>query len=246
MTLVASRIRSASVSSDDVHSVVNQLFEVLYIGKVVVSTKKAPPTFIDDAVKKFEEIAKIEKEAAEEESRRRHESSASIQSLPANLENMVSVKENELLEQTNKTSSSSDSDEAFACSGEAKDCSNSSIATTIETFESSHGSTGLRAIIDSSRSSLYDDNLDGSRGNGGFPSMLNCRARSGSEACKIAQDTTENLQRLMTHQNLSRKNRTMLIHIGQNELALISLDRKSPIFEWKFKDISFCSQVISI
>ena len=34
------------------------LYEVLYIGKVVVSTKKAPPSFIDDAVAKFEEITR--------------------------------------------------------------------------------------------------------------------------------------------------------------------------------------------
>ena len=34
------------------------LYEVLYIGKVVVSTKKAPPSFIDDAVAKFDEISK--------------------------------------------------------------------------------------------------------------------------------------------------------------------------------------------
>ena len=34
------------------------LYEVLYIGKVVVSTKKAPPSFIDDAVAKFDEISR--------------------------------------------------------------------------------------------------------------------------------------------------------------------------------------------
>jgi len=34
------------------------LYEVLYVGKVVVSTKKAPPSFIDDAVAKFDEASK--------------------------------------------------------------------------------------------------------------------------------------------------------------------------------------------
>jgi len=34
------------------------LYEVLYIGKVVVSTKKAPPSFIDDAVAKFDEVTR--------------------------------------------------------------------------------------------------------------------------------------------------------------------------------------------
>ena len=34
------------------------LYEVLYVGKVVVSTKKAPPSFIDDAVAKFDEVSR--------------------------------------------------------------------------------------------------------------------------------------------------------------------------------------------
>jgi len=34
------------------------LYEVLYIGKVVVATKKAPPSFIDDAVAKFDEATR--------------------------------------------------------------------------------------------------------------------------------------------------------------------------------------------
>ena len=34
------------------------LYEVLYIGKVVVSTKKAPPSFIDNAVAKFDEVSR--------------------------------------------------------------------------------------------------------------------------------------------------------------------------------------------
>jgi hypothetical protein len=38
-------------------SAASHLYEVLYVGKVVVSTKKAPPTFIDDAVSKFEELS---------------------------------------------------------------------------------------------------------------------------------------------------------------------------------------------
>ena len=59
------------------------------------------------------------------------------------------------------------------------------------------------------------------------------------------------LQRFAMHQrtraassdSAQQRNRTMLIQVGQNELSLISLDRKTVIFERHFKDISFCSQV---
>jgi len=43
--------------SDSSGSATN-LYEVLYVGKAVVSTKKAPPSFIDDAVAKFDEVSK--------------------------------------------------------------------------------------------------------------------------------------------------------------------------------------------
>ena len=42
----------------DSSGLATNLYEVLYIGKVVVSTKKAPPSFIDDAVAKFDEVSK--------------------------------------------------------------------------------------------------------------------------------------------------------------------------------------------
>lgn len=42
----------------DLSGPATNLYEVLYIGKVVVSTKKAPPSFIDDAVAKFDEVSR--------------------------------------------------------------------------------------------------------------------------------------------------------------------------------------------
>jgi len=42
---------------DDSSGSATNLYEVLYVGKVVVSTKKAPPSFIDDAVAKFNDVS---------------------------------------------------------------------------------------------------------------------------------------------------------------------------------------------
>ncbi|XP_067141731.1 TBC1 domain family member 1-like isoform X2 [Centruroides vittatus] len=69
----------------------SQQYEVLYVGKIKVSHKRAPPTFIDEAVEKF----KIFK-AQQQEGRQRHGSGASISSLSHNLDMSEKTKEEEL------------------------------------------------------------------------------------------------------------------------------------------------------
>jgi len=74
------------------------------------------------------------------------------------------------------------------------------------------------------------------------------------EQRKVSTGAATDLQRIAMQQRAraassdtaDQRNRTMLIQVGQNELSLISLDRKTVIFERHFKDISFCSQVIKI
>jgi len=67
------------------------LYEVLFVGSVLVSSKKTPPTFIDEVIDKFQEQQKV----AEFE-RRRNASGTSVHSLPTDLEVTVGVCENEL------------------------------------------------------------------------------------------------------------------------------------------------------
>ncbi|XP_035209775.1 TBC1 domain family member 4-like, partial [Stegodyphus dumicola] len=63
-----------------------QQYEVLYLGRIKVSGKRAPPSFIDDAVEKFR-LYELEKARNQQNSgRRRHGSGASISSLPHNLD----------------------------------------------------------------------------------------------------------------------------------------------------------------
>lgn len=54
--------RVASEPSSPPAAASSNLYDVVYIGKVVVATKKAPPTFVDDAVKKFDELARRDNE----------------------------------------------------------------------------------------------------------------------------------------------------------------------------------------
>lgn len=234
----------------------HQLYEVIYVGKVLVPNKKAPPTFIDDAVKKFEEFGRLQKLAMTAEERslgvgRRHESSTSIQSVPLDLGRVVPVKENELLAQVLRSDndSGSGSDDAFAGPGDRVLFGGSSGGSTMTrasdgtdiSCECNSGVTDVKCVVDS-RESLFNECVQ----------VVDLSGLGASEATstKVSHDgATYSGQHLLMQERIggsggqAPKNRTMLIQVGQQQLALISLDHKSIIFERKFKDISFCSQV---
>jgi len=169
--------------------------------------------------------------------RQRLESDASVQSLPADLERIVSIYENELSAQTCSKAGfrasvdsilSSGSDEAFLGMN----------ASALHNTEAAQALGTDGDVSCSSRESLYDDSdarkthVQGEHQRasvcGGIDLQrfaMQQRARAASSDCS------------------EQRNRTMLIQVGQNELSLISLDRKTVIFERHFKDISFCSQV---
>ena len=168
--------------------------------------------------------------------RKRLESDASVQSLPADLERVVSICENELSGQASTkpgfrasidSTLSSGSDEAFLGV-------NTSGTPNVDAAQTS-GTDG--DVSCSSRESLYD---------GGDSQKMH------GEHQKVLPGGGIDLQRFVMHQRTraassdtaEQRNRTMLIQVGENELTLISLDRKTVIFERHFKDISFCSQVI--
>jgi len=175
--------------------------------------------------------------------RQRLESDASVQSLPADLERVVSMYENELSAQTSSVNTgfrasvdstlSSGSDDAFTSS------TNTSAAQNSDAAQSSFGAD--RDVSCSSPESLFD---------GG--ELRKSHTGSQAEHSKASMSGGLDLQRFAMQQraratssdsSAEHRNRTMLIQVGQNELALISLDRKTVIFERHFKDISFCSQV---
>lgn len=74
-------------------------YEVMYVGKVKVSSKKITSDYLDDLVTRLQEkeISHFKQQHQEEVNQRsRHASGASVKSLPGNLETSVSVMENEL------------------------------------------------------------------------------------------------------------------------------------------------------
>ena len=213
-----------------------QLFEVLYVGKVHVSTKKAPPTFIDEAVSKF-----LDYEEKKDVQRRRNHSGSSERSLPGNLDNTgVNIKESELAWQRNKlgagATSSTDSNLSTG-SG----CDNSTLegAGMLLLQNQNLGGSQTSGSEDSipERLSTTEQRLTASNNNEG----------GGAGVAPVPQGskvvTTESLQRQVVMGQTTQRNRTMLLQIGYTDVCLISPDRKTTIFDRKFKDISFCSQV---
>jgi len=149
----------------------------------------------------------------------------------------VSVCENELSAQTSlkagfrasvDSTLSSGSDEAFVGAN--------ALATPNTDAALTSGTDG--DVSCSSRESLYDGGDSRKmHGQGEHPKV------SLSGGIDLQRLAMQRRTRAASSDNTEHRNRTMLIQVGQNELALISLDRKTVIFERHFKDISFCSQV---
>ncbi len=245
------------------------LCEVMYVGKVAVTHKKAPPTFIDEAVERFRDFEEKKKEDRAA-IRRRNESGDSVRSLPSDLEKTVTIQENHLESQTSKKSSSS---ETFPVAAMEDDIplggSSSSLAlkTALQqlqnTSDASNVSKPKRSPPDALQKSDPKPGGASSQSGGGDthsePQLLSASQDSithslvsqhvgqgdGHGTLNVDVHDQENLQRaaVLNQAPIARKNRTMLIQVGQNEVSLISPDRKRVIFERKFRDISFCSQV---
>jgi len=168
--------------------------------------------------------------------RQRLESDTSVQSLPADLERVMSMYENELSAQTGVKAGFRASVDSTLSSG-SDDAFTSANTSNADAAARTSGTDG--DVSCSSPESLFD----------GSESR---KVHSQAEHPKASTSGGVDLQRLAMQQraratstdnSAEHRNRTMLIQVGQNELALISLDRKTVIFERHFKDISFCSQV---
>lgn len=248
VTAVRGRLQSQP-SEDSVQSP-SRFFEVLYVGKVVLSTKNAPPTFIDDAVKKFEEYEQVQRQEEEEETRMRRESNASVPSLSSNPEKSIIMEETSelrrqmLSDQGSSTegTQSSESEDAFSESNE--NVSSLDVNCSLVTSLSGNGSPAI--LSPGSVLDVPSGGLDA------MPSASNGNAGTKQVSCdnheRIPLKMTDGQETGAPKRSLPSQDsriRTMLIQIGPSELSLISLDRKTTIFERQFKDISFCSQGIS-
>jgi len=170
--------------------------------------------------------------------RKRLESDASIQSLPADLERVVSICENELSVQTSSKAGLRGSVDSTLSSG-SDDAFFDPNIPAVQSTDAARTRVTDRDISFGSRESLSDgSDARKTQGQNEHQKVLSC-GRIGLQRFAMRQRA-----RAASSDGTEQRNRTMLIQVGQSELCLISLDRKSVIFERHFRDISFCSQVI--
>ncbi|XP_069129289.1 TBC1 domain family member 4-like [Argopecten irradians] len=215
-------------------------YEVMYVGRAKLNTKKITCVHIDELCHKLSEKEKERKQKQEEqnERRQRHASGASVKSLPASLDEVVSVTENELGAQNERLrgntihidSPSSSADDLSGCSDGISSSEN--VLENSGHFSHSNSGGGLSGSGDS-REELCDlvtrDPL--SHSNSGDLDQGHKELHvhfSDSHHCESSRDNP---------------NKTMLFCLGASDISLISLDKKSTILDRRFKDISSVSQV---
>ncbi|XP_046369394.2 TBC1 domain family member 1-like isoform X2 [Haliotis rufescens] len=200
-------------------------FEVMFIGRTQVATRKVPTSFIDELVERFDARGDEQKlRAQEQEQRQRHASGTSVRSLPASLEDMVCVTENNLCRQQERLQLHYDSAESSTDELASGDTYGSS-------SENVHGSSnGL-----SNSCQGPDLKVGQSADSDGSKEHLN-----GEEEHEVFVSRSSNVLKNEAPRN--EASRVMLLQIGRKDLTLISPDKKQPVLERKFKDISFVSQ----
>ena len=216
-----------------------KLFEVLYIGKVLVSETRTPATFIDEAVAKFQQYEETRRLDHRDLDRHRHASGASIRSLPSNLERSVTVKENELGRQVPRMSEFNGSSD-----------SNISVGTASST-ESEHSMGSIDLLSSNLRCDLNEPNI----AEGSMKTLVDshvaglnqddCHKPGGMHISNgDVQEGYNSASKVSNSRRLQgRRNHTMLFQIGATDVCLISTDKKTVILQRKFRDISFCVKV---
>ncbi|XP_033744156.1 TBC1 domain family member 4-like [Pecten maximus] len=214
-------------------------YEVMYVGRAKLNTKKITCVHIDELCHKLSEKEKERKQKQEEqnERRQRHASGASVKSLPASLDEVVSVTENELGAQNERLrgntihidSPSSSADDLSGCSDGISSSEN--VLENSGHFSHSYSTGGLSGSGDS-REEICDlvtrDPLSHSNSGDLDQSQKELHVHfSDPHHCESSRDNP---------------NKTMLFCLGASDISLISLDKKSTILDRRFKDISSVSQ----
>ncbi|XP_054709766.1 TBC1 domain family member 1-like [Uloborus diversus] len=175
-------INCASGIADDSLLHNSRQYEVLYLGKIKVTGKRAAPRFIDDAVEKFR-LYEMEKSrgGAISSGRQRHGSGASISSLPFNLDLRRKSQEKDVQLTITKTSGN---DESLKCSSNSELCNN----TCISVFSHTNCDNSTDPFLQSPLSPLCSEQMTKSpsldHALGTHSQNLNKRVHSQEEYCK--------------------------------------------------------------
>ncbi|CAC5381861.1 TBC1 domain family member 4,TBC1 domain family member 1 [Mytilus coruscus] len=210
-------------------------YEIMYIGRAKLKCKKITCAHIDDLYGKLLKKEIDRKKMLEDkfEQRRRHGSGMSTKSLPATLEENVTVTENELQKQCETMKPHDIFSESPASSAdELSSLSDQQSSTENVLDNSGHFSLGLPSNI----SELSDSG-----------ELMKEEPIFNKTLTKTDNEHSSKDLHVHFHENSitteqENPNRTMLFRLGANEVSLISLDKKSIILDKRFKDISSVSQ----
>ncbi|CAG2203371.1 TBC1D1 [Mytilus edulis] len=210
-------------------------YEIMYIGRAKLKCKKITCAHIDDLYGKLLKKEIDRKKMLEDkfEQRKRHGSGMSTKSLPATLEENVSVTENELQKQCETMKPHNIFSESPASSAdELSSLSDQQSSTENVLDNSGHFSLGLPSSI-----SELSDSGELMKEDPIFNKTL---TKTDNENSSKDLHVHFNENCVTTEQE--NPNRTMLFRLGANEVSLISLDKRSIILDKRFKDISSVSQ----
>ena len=236
----------------EIENVAKQMFEVMYIGKITVSESKAPPSFIDEAVKKFTEYEKRKltlgktNEIQSEESGNLNSYSGSIEKIKSDGNRRRTSGSVEAVNTSNDSDLSFSSTSSSAYSeGNLSSFSSSSNEGSFVDKQTNWDDTMLRKL---SLVSLNNDSLDKENNIASLRESLSTSDLMTLERNSGGYANVRKLRLIEKNEKVGTKsgnrNRTMLIGVGKRSVTLISPDRKSVILERNFRDISFCAQVM--
>ncbi|KAM4700423.1 TBC1 domain family member 4 isoform 2-T2 [Discoglossus pictus] len=199
----------------------SQKYEVLYCGKVVIASKKAPSTLIDDCIEKFHQHERQRLKLLSEQ----RSSDCSSDLTLVELDTPISPSDNLFQEQEHK-------DDAAPPPGST---------SGIFTVGSQTNLAGARVSFP--ESILEDSGFDEQQEFRARCSSVTIQKRAYDG--KIQPRRRHASAPSHVQPSDSEKNRTMLFQVGRFEINLISPDTKTVVLEKNFKDISSCSQGIN-
>ncbi|TMW50436.1 hypothetical protein DOY81_004489 [Sarcophaga bullata] len=227
----------ADISPNHTH-----FFEVMYVGKIRVSHKRVPFSFIDDALPKFK---------AYDAQRQRLMQMSSNRKMSINSEGAFvgtgsielksgSLKDNEVKEEDEEQAEQEDlkEQEEYNANGNANANAKTKLEIKIKEEETS---TGASSSNEEETKSLEDNNKENKLPIGAGRLM---RGISQLEI-NVKKDVPKQRDRSASYGCIPpyvEQNRTMVFLVGRSDLRLISPDRKQVLLYKDFKDVASCAQ----
>ncbi|XP_011179138.1 TBC1 domain family member 4 isoform X3 [Zeugodacus cucurbitae] len=238
----------ADISPNHTH-----FFEVMYVGKIRVSHKRVPFSFIDDALPKFKaydaQRSRLMQLTATATASAMTTATASNRKLSLNVESSnvnASVNSSTVTFDLKNTSlKESDAEESAAEMAESAGAE-TEVETSTETeteAEQQQDAMSGKSVAEDGVTQIADDEQQTSNKSNKLPKRL-LRGISQTEL-PVKKDIPKQRDRSASYGCIPpfvEQNRTMVFLVGRSDLRLISPDRKQVLLYKDFKDVASCAQ----